>query len=739
MDERDLVEHASFLQNLARHLLSDEHLAQDAVQDACVAAIQTRPVRNVRSWLAAVTRNLSLRIRRRETGRKGPERAAARPEGLPSTLELAVQAETQRRVAQAVLELEEPYRSTILLRFLHHRTPSQIARHSGEPVATVKTRLRRALLQLRGRLDAEHGGDGRAWALALLPLAGRRSAPFMSLGGRAVFKTKMLAAGIALMVLATLFVTVSLRGGAQEEGRARAPHGGAAVKPTPAETAASIRPDAARAIPPETTSIEAVSAEERARYEEWRKMAQLIRFSRKVERDARALLAELRQEQETRLPVPDPASRVYVEELIRKYRSLGPGAKRLAVLGQLVQIHSEYLRVTHDTGFLPFLEEVILRSPVEAEREGAIPDGDIFGLIDLLLRLTGHSDPMVRAGAMRSLAHVEDASRGRALEALVRGLEDGASVVRWTTALQLEYAVADPAHAAVLLARLPRETHPLAMESMVRAIVSLQPDDGIHRVEAVVLDAPPAIRSLALGATSRPEPEKEPRPDFDELMARATAKRAEPKEDDAGRHYLTRLLEEYHALPAGPERLAVVEKLAKNHARYLEKTGDRSFLPVLRELALSSPSQDERLVVVRSFNGTSDSHVVDLLIELKTGPDPAVRGAVATCLAWVRGTEVKRAHVHLVQLLDDPAPSVRRVAALLVGVPLGDPARVPLLLAKLGQETELLTAYMMIDSILRLEPDRGRSRIESMLQTAPAATRTVVGAALQLHDERRAK
>ena len=39
MDERELVEHASFLQGLALHLLSDEHRAQDAVQDTFVAAI----------------------------------------------------------------------------------------------------------------------------------------------------------------------------------------------------------------------------------------------------------------------------------------------------------------------------------------------------------------------------------------------------------------------------------------------------------------------------------------------------------------------------------------------------------------------------------------------------------------------------------------------------------------------------------------------------------------------------
>jgi len=382
---------------------------------------------------------------------------------------------------------------------------------------------------------------------------------------------------------------------------------------------------------------------------------------------------------------------------------------------------------------------VIRSSPVADERETAVPDGDGFGVFDLLLRLLDHADPKVRAGAVRGLANVPDASRPRALEALVRGLEDDASTVRWTTAVQIEYAIADPACDTVLLARIGRETHPLAMEAMVTAVLSLQLEDGARRVAAAVRDAPPAIRSLALGAMVPPGIVEEPRPAFAERMAKATAKKAQPEEDEPGRDYLTRLLAEYHALPAGAERLAVLERFSETHAGYLERTDDGTFLPGLKDLARSSPVGKERLVVVRSFHGTSDARAVDLLVELETTPDPAVRAAVATGLVWVRGTEVKRAHEHLLRLLGDPAPSVRRITASLIGVPLGDVAHVPLLLAKLGRETDHLTAYVMIDSILRLDPDRGRSRIASMLQTAPAATRTVVRSALRMHDERRAK
>lgn len=731
MDERDLVEHAGFLRNLARHLLSDEHLAQDALQDARVAALQARGVRDVRPWLAAVTRNLALRILRREAGRRGAERAAARREELPSAHELAAQAETHRRVAQAVLELEEPYRSTILLRFFHHKTPSQIARHRGEPVATVKTRLRRALQLLRGRLDAEHGSDGRAWVLALLPLSGRPGTRLISTGGLAVLKTKALAAAVALTILATLLVAVAWRGGARGGASVRAPRAEVLTGPEQGETATARPSPSGSAARTAAMSIEPVSAEERRDYEEWRNLAAVLRQAHDTREEARKLLAELGRPEDAPVPVPDPATKAYLAELIRQYRSLGPGEERLALLGRLLATHAKYLEATGDTGFLSFLEEVVEGSSVADERELAVPDGEYPGTLDLLLRLLTHADPKVRAGVLRSLADVPGASRPRARSAIVQGLEDDASAVRWTAALQLEYAVADPAHTAALLARIGRETHPLAMDAMVKAVLALRPGDGVHRVAAAVRDAPRAIRALALDATGRPEVEQAPKPAFAERQAGAG--RPEPKEDTVARDYLTQLFEEYRALPAGAERLAVLGRLSKSHAGYLERTGDGRFLPALADLARSSPVA-ERLVVVRSLQGTSDARAVDLLIECKADPDPSVRGAVASRLTWVRGREVKRAHEHLLQLLDDPAPSVRRITASLIAVPLGDATRVPLLLSRLSKETDLMAAYAMIDAIVRLDPDRGRSRIDSVLQAAPA--RAATQAALKLHDQR---
>jgi len=46
---------------------------------------------------------------------------------------------------------------------------------AGVPVATVHTRLSRALEKLRARLDREHGGKRRAWLVPVAGLAGRRT------------------------------------------------------------------------------------------------------------------------------------------------------------------------------------------------------------------------------------------------------------------------------------------------------------------------------------------------------------------------------------------------------------------------------------------------------------------------------------------------------------------------------------------------------------------------------------
>ncbi len=85
---------------------------------------------------------------------------------------MVARAEVHCELVEAVLHLSEPYRFTVLLRYFEDLPPRDIARRADVPVETVRVRLRRALRQLRGRLDRLHDDDRRAWSLALLPLAG---------------------------------------------------------------------------------------------------------------------------------------------------------------------------------------------------------------------------------------------------------------------------------------------------------------------------------------------------------------------------------------------------------------------------------------------------------------------------------------------------------------------------------------------------------------------------------------
>ena len=168
-----LPEHVRFVRGIARSLLFDEHEAEDAVQDTFLRALEQPPrPGNVRGWLRVVVRNFALRKKREERRRKRREMKKAPPDYLASPEEVAARLEGQRRVLDAVRELPEPYRSTIVHRYFDELTREEIAERLGIPLETVRTRLRRALHLLRERLDGED--DTAAWVGALLPLFGLR-------------------------------------------------------------------------------------------------------------------------------------------------------------------------------------------------------------------------------------------------------------------------------------------------------------------------------------------------------------------------------------------------------------------------------------------------------------------------------------------------------------------------------------------------------------------------------------
>ena len=215
-----LLAEIGWIRRLALQLVRDAAEADDVVQQTLLAALEQRggPPRELKPWLAAVARRQAAFARRTSARRAQREAVAARSEALPSAEELASRAEVQRALVDAVLALDEPYRSAVLLRYFEGLEPAEIARRRRIPPGTVRSHLSRGLAELRTALDRRHGGDTRTWCTALLPLALEPSgAPFdplaatsATLGGLAVKHAALLVAGTAALAAALAYA--ALRG-----------------------------------------------------------------------------------------------------------------------------------------------------------------------------------------------------------------------------------------------------------------------------------------------------------------------------------------------------------------------------------------------------------------------------------------------------------------------------------------------------------------------------------------------
>jgi RNA polymerase sigma factor (sigma-70 family) len=198
-----LLEHRGWVRALARTLVFDRSTADDVEQDAWLAALRRPPRddRSLRSWFARVVRSRAHDRRRSETQRTLRETAVARPEAVASSADVSATTEIHRNLAAALLTLEEPYRSAVILRYFEDLPPREIAARTGVAVETARTRVKRGIERLRERLDARHDGDRRAWTALVAPLAARRWTEATSTGG-AILATKKTAALAALLLLA---------------------------------------------------------------------------------------------------------------------------------------------------------------------------------------------------------------------------------------------------------------------------------------------------------------------------------------------------------------------------------------------------------------------------------------------------------------------------------------------------------------------------------------------------------
>jgi RNA polymerase sigma factor (sigma-70 family) len=162
-----------WIRRLARALVKNEALADDVAQETWLVANEQRPAedRPLRPWLARVVINL-VRTRRRSEVRRGQREVATHVgDPVPTPAELVERVQLQRAVADEVLALEEPYRSTVLLHFVEGYSSADIARRQRIPDGTVRRRLKVALDQLREALGKRTDQPKPGWLAALVPFA----------------------------------------------------------------------------------------------------------------------------------------------------------------------------------------------------------------------------------------------------------------------------------------------------------------------------------------------------------------------------------------------------------------------------------------------------------------------------------------------------------------------------------------------------------------------------------------
>lgn len=204
----DLLAQSHGIRALALRLVREPADADDLVQDTWVAALQHPPRagRPAWPWLARVLTNFARRRRRAEGRRRDREEAAATLPPLPSGEELAMRLDLHQQVVSIVRELEEPYRSTVLLRYFEDLSVTEIAERQSVPPATVRQRLKRARERLRAKFDQRFGGDGHTWRSALLALVASHASREVQVGKAAVAGSRTSGPALVSAAIGVVFV-----------------------------------------------------------------------------------------------------------------------------------------------------------------------------------------------------------------------------------------------------------------------------------------------------------------------------------------------------------------------------------------------------------------------------------------------------------------------------------------------------------------------------------------------------
>jgi RNA polymerase sigma-70 factor (ECF subfamily) len=144
---------------LARHLMRDEHDAQDVVQEAYLRAwryFADFREGDEKAWLLTIVRHCCYTWRRRRQGRDAvsydDEQHGLRESERLATDARAIARSERESIASAVATLPREFREALVLREIEGFSYREIARITGVPIGTVMSRLARGREQLRRSL-----------------------------------------------------------------------------------------------------------------------------------------------------------------------------------------------------------------------------------------------------------------------------------------------------------------------------------------------------------------------------------------------------------------------------------------------------------------------------------------------------------------------------------------------------------------------------------------------------------
>lgn len=154
----------------------DRAQAEDLIQDIFVSvwkaaasfdAARSQPL----TWLTHIARNRAIDSLRRANAQPRtesltvaddddrPDPSEALVDGAPGPLDLLGQASDKLQLSQCMEHLTPPQRQSVALAFFDGLSHAEVAEHLREPLGTVKSWVRRALITLKGCLERAAARD----------------------------------------------------------------------------------------------------------------------------------------------------------------------------------------------------------------------------------------------------------------------------------------------------------------------------------------------------------------------------------------------------------------------------------------------------------------------------------------------------------------------------------------------------------------------------------------------------